>query len=121
MKKIVLFTLFVAVMSISGCSSGSNDTGILVDNTTDATTYTNTIESIIDSNCLNCHTNPPTNGAPMSLTTYDDVKNAVQSRGLISRIELSVGTTGVMPPSGSTLSTANIQAIKDWQLDGFPQ
>jgi hypothetical protein len=50
----------------------------------------------------------------MSLTTYDNVKEAVQNRNLIGRVE-----DGTMPLTGSRLSTAQVTAIKNWQADGF--
>ena len=55
----------------------------------------------------------------MSLTTYNDVKNAVQSRGLLDRIQRVQGSAGFMPNGGSKLSDAQIQSIKDWQSGGF--
>jgi len=76
-------------------------------------TYTNSIRSIVNSNCISCHGSTPSNGAPMSLTTYTEVKNATQNRGLITRIE-----NGTMPPSGN-LSTSQIQLFKDWKSDGY--
>lgn len=81
-----------------------------------AVTYTNTVKGIIDSKCLDCHSNPPKNGAPMSLTTYDNVKDAVNSRGLIGRVQ-----DGSMPPVGDDLTGEQVQAIKDWQTGGFKE
>ena len=42
------------------------------------------------------------------------MQQAVTSRGLISQVE-----SGAMPQAGPSLSTAQIQAIRDWQSDGF--
>ena len=118
MKKTILLSAILLTFIFGACSNDSDD-----DMTPppppppppNNVTYANTVKAIIDSNCINCHGNPPTNNAPMSLTTFDDVKNSVQSRSLIVRIE-----NGTMPPSGS-LSTSQIQAIKDWQTGGFLQ
>ena len=112
--------LFVTMFSLflMSCSNDSdNDTGpIIIDPppSNDPVTYTNAVKAIIDSNCLNCHTSPPTNGAPMALTTYANVKDAVQNRGLIAQIE-----SGDMPVNASMLSASQIQAVKDWQTDGL--
>ena len=42
------------------------------------------------------------------------VEQAITSRNLILRVE-----NGTMPPSGN-LSAAQVQSIKDWQTEGFP-
>jgi len=52
----------------------------------------------------------------MSLTTYTNVKEAVETRGLINQIE-----TGNMPKTGNALTTTQIQNFKTWQTNGFPQ
>ena len=54
------------------------------------------------------------NSAPMFLTTYTEVKSAVQTRGLIGQVE-----SGNMPQTGTNLTNAQVQAIKDWQTGGF--
>ena len=116
-----LFALLLSTFILS-CSPESNNDSPIIDPPIDNTVgYANTVKSIIDGSCINCHGNPTSNAAPMSLTTYNEVKSAVQSRGLIDRIERTAGTVGVMPPSGSTLSASSIQAIKDWQTGGFAE
>lgn len=113
MKKLLYLSIFILIFIYSSCSSGSDDPIMNPPNNEDVT-YSNAIKSIIDSRCLNCHSNPPVNGAPMSLTTFDNVKEAVENRGLITRVE-----NGSMPPQGAPLSAAQVQAIKDWQTGGF--
>ena len=110
MKKIHSISLIVLILSVFvSCSSDSDD----MEEVPTVVTYTNSVKNIINGNCLNCHGTPPTNGAPTSLTTYDEVKTAVQSKNLIGRIE-----SGNMPPNGS-LSNSQITAIKNWQAGGF--
>ena len=111
MKKLI-FILSLLIVTIS-CSSDSDDGMSPTPTPITDVTYTGTVKAIIDGNCLNCHGNPTSNNAPMSLTTLAQVQQAVTSRGLITRIE-----NGTMPPNGN-LSAAQIQAIKDWQTDGF--
>lgn len=84
-------------------------------------TYTTTVKSIIDNNCIFCHGTTPTNGAPMSLTTYENVKDAVLTRGLLDRISRSEGTTGAMPLGGPRLPQNDINAISAWIDADFPQ
>lgn len=97
------------IFVVTSCSSDSDD----MTNPIEDVTYSGTVKNIIDGNCLGCHTEPPVNGAPMSLVTYQNVKDAVTGRGLIGRVE-----NGTMPPNG-TLSAAQVQAIKDWESGGF--
>ena len=113
MKKILCSTsVIIGLLLFTACSNDSDD---VVPPQNNDVTYTNTVRSIMNGNCTSCHSNPPTNGAPMPLTTFENVKNAVQTRGLITQIE-----NLEMPPGGS-LSGAQIQAIKDWQTGGFKE
>ena len=114
MKKLLLLTSLVLMFIFVSCSSNSEE-DLLGDSDTNIT-YNNTISIIVSGNCFNCHGSTPANGAPMSLSTYTNVKDAVTGRGLIGRIE-----SGSMPQNAAKLSAANIQAFKDWQTNGFPQ
>ena len=109
MKK--LFVLPILLLLLASCSSENED-----DIPVDKVTYTETIKAIIDNSCLNCHVNPPVNGASMSLITFQNVRDAVLNRGLIDKVE-----SGAMPPIGDFLTTAQVQTIKDWQSGGFQQ
>lgn len=81
-------------------------------------TYEGEVKSIIDTNCIACHSNPPINGAPMSLITFEDVKDAIENRNLIGRISTNdIGV--VMPPGGPRLPQNLIDLIAQWQADGF--
>lgn len=81
-------------------------------------TYVGEVKSIIDTNCIACHSNPPVNGAPMSLITYQDVRNAVENGNLMARISTNdIGA--VMPPGGPRLPQNLIDLIAQWQADGF--
>ena len=113
MKKLLILSVLLLIFMISSCASGSDD--VIIEPPIDVT-YTGNVKTIIDSKCLFCHTNPPVNNAPMSLTTYDEVKSAVMTRGLIGRVE-----SGSMPPTGTDLTAAQVQAIKDWQTGGYLQ
>lgn len=83
-------------------------------------TYTGTVKAIIIENCIMCHTEPPQNGAPMPLLTYDNVKNAVLTRGLIDRIS-STDPAFLMPFGGTRLPQSKIDQIKAWRDANFPE
>jgi len=116
----LLCGLFLMMLS---CSTSDNSEGTPMDDSnnedpnSEALSYQNDIRPIIQVNCLSCHGNPPTNNAPMSLTSLSLVQNAIETRGLISRIN---STTNPMPPDGLMPQSAR-QAIADWANQGFPE
>jgi uncharacterized membrane protein len=116
-------TLFVA-LSLStifvGCTDDNPTT--LMDDTppmVGLTTYNQNVKSIIDNNCVVCHATVPKNGAPMSLVTYDQVKQAVMSRGLLTRISLENGNGSLMPSGGPRMPQATIDIILKWEKEGL--
>jgi mono/diheme cytochrome c family protein len=84
-------------------------------------TYTEHVKSIIDNNCIVCHGDVQTNGAPMALTTYNAVKDAVQNRGLLDRISRPQGTPGMMPNGGTRLPQSQINLIAAWANQGLQE
>jgi hypothetical protein len=118
-KKITLGLL--TLFSIS-CSSGSESdisTTPNPDPTPTSITYTNTIKSIITTNCISCHGNPPTQNAPISLDTYAKVKAAVQNNGLIDLISLPQDNSNLMPKNGSRLPQSTIDKFTTWKNNGY--
>lgn len=118
MKKSLKFILPLISLFIMSCSSDSeedltppeDDGGEIVDNDV---TYTANIRPIITNNCIVCHNNPPINGAPFPLTTFNDVSSRASS--VFARTN-----NGTMPPSGK-LPQANIDLISDWIAGGSPE
>lgn len=117
MKKAKYLIFSVLLINIS-CSNHSEDdlTDPVVLNTTK---YLQNIKPIIDNNCISCHGATPSNGAPMSLVTYAQVKDAIQNRGLLDRISRAQGSPGMMPFQGTRLPQASIDLIIDWNTDGL--
>jgi hypothetical protein len=118
MKRLKLTALIIPFVFI-GCTNDS--TSDLTGSVSGDITYTNTVKGIIDNNCLFCHSLPPQNGAPMSMTTYAAVKNAVLTRGLLDRISRAQGAPGMMPNGGQRLPQATIDKISQWAQDGMPE
>jgi hypothetical protein len=116
---IKLFIIIVLLTTLSSCNNDSTSDLVTPTNNSVTIKYSTDIASIISTNCLSCHTSPPVNGAPMQLTTYDDVKNAILTRGLIDRISRAQGAAGMMPNGGTRLPQATIDKIIKWQTDGF--
>lgn len=114
MKKLLVLPILLLFFVVTSCSSSSDDEVIITP--VNDITYTGNIKAIIDSSCLNCHSDPPVSGAPMSLTTYQDVKESVMNSDLIGRVE-----SGNMPQGGTPFTAAQVQAIKDWETGSFVQ
>ncbi len=117
MKNTILVIICIALISIS-CTSENEidlvepiDTGITV-------TYNNDVAPIINSNCLPCHNNPPINGAPNPLSTFEEVRTYTKDN-LIDRISRPAGAPGAMPLGGPRLSQSDIDLIILWSNQGF--
>jgi len=118
-RKITFITLALTVL---GCSNDSpDDLGIVPIQTGEEITYSQNVKVIIENNCVSCHATVPLNGAPMSLTTLEDVKNAIELRHLIERISRDDGQTGQMPLGGPKMPQQNIDIITLWRDQGFKQ
>jgi hypothetical protein len=60
--------------------------------------------------CRNCHQDPPINGAPVPLLTYDQIH--AEADNIFDKV-----STGEMPKEG-TLSAASKSLILDWVGNG---
>jgi uncharacterized lipoprotein NlpE involved in copper resistance len=118
MKKIILFLCFVSLIII-GCTNVSEDDLIDVQPLPTFVTYNDNVKIIIDDNCLNCHIQPPVNGATIPLLIYTNVKNAVENNNLIGRISSQAGDPGAMPFGGPRLPQNLIDIIIQWEADGL--
>lgn len=119
MKPKNLFPMLVFAGFLLSCSNDNLDTLMEDMPNENAITYQQNVKSIIDNNCISCHAATPRNGAPMSLITYDQVKNAIQNRGLLNRISLNNGNSLLMPQGGPRLPQASIDIVAKWQQDGL--
>lgn len=117
-KYMILCSLGIA---ISSCSNNSTDDLESKTLAPEKVSYLRDIKPIIETNCLNCHTNPPTNYAPMSLINFEEVRDATLDRGLIDRISRAQGSEGMMPNGGTKLPQSKIDLIIKWQVQGFQE
>lgn len=109
-----LFSLLIITTLLFNCSSSSsNDEETMLDPDSTGLTYNDDIKSIITGNCTQCHGSPTSQGAPVSFTTYNQVKADVDK--IISRTN---NTSNPMPPSG--LMSSDLRAtIEQWKTDGL--
>lgn len=110
--KKIFFVLVFAVLLIS-CSSNSGDDLTDRPPVQDEVTYQGTVKAIIDNRCNSCHGSPTTNGAPFSLTTFQEVSARIDP--IINSIN---NISNPMPPSGLMAITTR-DLIQKWKDDGL--
>ena len=99
--------------------TGNPGTGTPGTDPVTAITYTQNVKSIIDANCISCHQGGRS-ASFRPLTTYAEVKAAVQNTDLLNRIQLQSGQQGIMP-QGGRMSQTNIDVIVKWNTDGLKE
>lgn len=116
MKKTTV-TLILTGLLFWSCSNDS-EADLGEPNIPETITYEGNIKQIISNNCLTCHSDPPANGAPFALNTYDRVRNRIENGNLLTAIDRQTGQVGAMPPPGR-MPQATIDMIKQWADKGF--
>ena len=120
MKNIISITALIGIFFIS-CTSDSESDLTEPDSDPDApVSYEANIKQIIAGNCLGCHSDPPVNGAPFALNTYERVKQATDNGNLLVSIKRQTGESAAMPPAGR-MPQATIDLIEQWADEGFLQ
>lgn len=115
MKKYIC--VCVAVYVISSCETVTYEDVQPSFVITGTVTYNVHVKNIISTYCLNCHSM----GGVASfrpLTTYDEVKDAIQSTNLLDRIQRQNGESGQMPQTGR-MPQDKINTIIQWNSDGL--
>ncbi|HEU4536001.1 MAG TPA: c-type cytochrome [Polyangiaceae bacterium] len=78
------------------------------------------VQSFLTAQCTSCHSNPPTGGAPMPLTSLGALLATNGSGVRFAERALARLQNGTMPPGGG-LSAAQFQAFADWVDGGTPE
>lgn len=113
----------IAGIFLASCSKSDNTTtDIFVgippnDGRTGAFSYTSSVNRIMVRHCIGCHGSTPTNGARFPLTTYEEVRSAVENQELLERIN---GITKPMPPD-ELMPSDTRQIIEEWVNENFPR
>lgn len=113
----ITFLMICFVFTAVSCENDSEKDLVDVE-PVNLVTYDGNVKSIIDSNCIACHNDPPVNFAPMPLLTFENVKDAIENRGLLNRIS-SEDPTFLMPFGGQRLPQATIDIVTKWRDDGL--
>ncbi len=119
MIKPIVTTLCLGLL-FTACSSNTyDDISEEQEIIEETVTYTTNVQPIISSNCVSCHA-PGATASFRPLTTYAEVKDAVENAGLLNRIQLQNGEPGLMPTSGR-MPQATIDIILQWNEDGLEE
>ena len=121
MKRLRQLLLIISFILVQHSCSNESTSDLIDGQNSEIVTYNQVVKGIMDNNCISCHGTTPTNGAPMSLTTYENVKDAVLNLGLQDRISREQGASGLMPESGVRLPQVKINQISTWASQGFQQ
>ncbi|CAM3660679.1 hypothetical protein FSS13T_00690 [Flavobacterium saliperosum S13] len=113
-------TILATVTLITVSCSNDSESDLTGYSQIENVTYNGTVRTIIVENCIVCHSQPPQGGAPMSLVTYDELKDAVLTKGLIDRISSFDPGFG-MPFGGPRLPQSKINQIIAWRDANFPE
>ncbi|MGI9551826.1 MAG: hypothetical protein ACR2MT_11540 [Aurantibacter sp.] len=116
MKNKVKFMLPLFTFIVLSCTNDS-ESDLIDEEPMGLITYNANIKSLIDSSCLNCHSDPTRNGAPFSLTNFAQVSVPAENGSLLGALNKQTGETGAMPPGGR-LPQSTIDLIAQWIEDG---
>jgi hypothetical protein len=114
MRVLIIFCILVVITSIAFSCDSSTYEEIAGENANP--TYTVSVKPIIVANCLSCHS-VAADQYP-ALETYTQVREATESGDVICRID-NQSCGSVMPQSGR-MPQININTIKKWATNGFP-
>ncbi len=123
---VILLTCLVLIIGYS-CSSSDDSTVPITDGGTPppdvnpipdkTTTYNADVQAIFAANCIECHGAEPTQGAPVALSTYQEIITALSDWDVFGRVS-TTSSLRVMPPNGR-LPQETVDIILDWQADGL--
>ena len=88
------------------------------DNDEDGINYVTNVQPIMQASCVTCHANPPVNGAPFPLISFNQVSQ--RANGILNAMSRQSGAAGAMPPSGR-LPQGTIDIIQQWIDAGKPE
>jgi len=108
----------VLIFILASCSNNSTS-DLTVPQVIGNVTYNENIKPIIDQNCIQCHADVPINGAPMPLTNFEAVSDAIRTRPLLEKISKADGEAGLMPLGGPRLPQSKIDLIARWKTLGL--
>lgn len=116
MRKGILLVTLIGLLF--GSCTNDSESDLREPDSTTTVSYEANIKQIIGNNCLGCHKDPPVNGAPFALNTYDRVRDKTEMGNLLVAIKRQTGEPAAMPPAGR-LPQATIDLLEQWADEGF--
>lgn len=107
----------VALIKVWINAGAKNSSNCYACDTTDFT-YSGRVKPFLDTWCVGCHSGSNPSGA-VNLSNYNGVASAVSGNKLMGSLKHEPGFFA-MPPSGSKISTCQINAIQKWVNAGYP-
>lgn len=85
---------------------------------TSAVTFSEDISTLINNNCVGCHSDAGPSGG-ISLEGHSNVSNNALNGALMNRVQRPLGDPLLMPPSGP-LSECDQSQLRAWVNEGAP-
>ena len=126
MKKLIAFSVLVAIIFIASCSKKTSSGKTMESAKTKApkpvekmTTYTSDIKTFIQAKCTPCHV-PSQGGFKTDFDNYEAAKRNIDE--MIIRIQLTKDDPKFMPfKKLHEVTTDEIATLKKWKEAGTPQ
>lgn len=113
MKKILFLSMLFGLFFACKKEKSVKPAEVINTSNCDTTiTYNSQIKTIIDNNCVGCHSGPAPSGGAM-LTTYNQVMVHVNDGHINQKVLVDKSM-----PKGGSLSTADLTAIACWLGNG---
>lgn len=116
MRKEILIVTLIGLL-LGSCTNDS-ESDLREPESPPVASYEGSIRQVISNNCVGCHQDPPINGAPFALNTYNRVRDKTEKGNLLVAIKRQTGETAAMPPAGR-LPQVTIDLIEQWADEGF--
>ena len=117
MKKYMYVSSFIVILI--SCDSNTYESLEEPIITGELVTYDADVKSIINENCIFCHS-PGGQASFRPLTTYSEVVNAIQNTDFLDRIQRQNGESGQMPQAGR-MPQEKINVILQWNDTGLTE
>jgi len=115
MKILITSGIIILLFAVSSCYYDSKEYLYPQLNSCDTSniTYATCVTSVLENNCLGCHSGSASSGGGIKLDSYPEVKIRVDNGKLMGSINQLSGFSP-MPKSASKLSSDDIAIIEKW-------
>jgi hypothetical protein len=95
------------------------------DATTGARTLPCDVDAVLAGHCRSCHGSPPSQGAPMSLVSYDDLvrpalSDPSKTNAAMALLRMQDPQRPMPPPPNALVTVVEVEAMSGWINSGYP-